>query len=130
MDKKISETIMAKRILIIEDDEFLRSLLNTRLSSEGFSVSMAIDGKDGLKKIKEEKPDMILLDLLLPIMDGFEVLSVTKSGESTKSIPVIILSNLGQKKDVDRGLKMGAADYIIKSQFTIEEIIDKIKKTV
>lgn len=121
---------MAKRILIIEDDEFLRSLLNTRLSAEGFSVSMAIDGKDGLKKIKEEKPDMVLLDLLLPIMDGFEVLSAAKSNESTKSIPVLILSNLGQKKDVDRGLKMGAADYIIKSQFTVEEIIDKIKKTV
>lgn len=121
---------MAKNILIVEDDEFLRNLLNTKLSSEGFKVTFAIDGQEGIKKIKDEKPSLILLDLLLPLVDGFEVLESAKNNADTKSIPVIILSNLDRKEDIDKGLKMGAIDYIIKSQFTIEEIIKKIKQAV
>ena len=86
-----------------------------------------MDGEEGIKKIKEEKPDLVLLDLILPGIDGFEVLSQMKKESALVSIPVIILSNLGQKDDVEKGLKMGAVDYLIKAHFTPGEIIDKIK---
>ncbi len=118
---------MAKTILIVEDDKFLRELIAKKLSSEGYKVSEAIDGEEGVKKIKEEKPDLILLDLILPGVDGFEVLSQTKEDSTLSQIPVIILSNLGQKDDVEKGLKMGAADYLIKAHFTPGEIIEKIR---
>jgi DNA-binding response OmpR family regulator len=118
---------MAKNILIIEDDEFLRGLINKKLASEGFNMISAIDGDDGLKKSKEEKPDLILLDLVLPKTDGFDVLVKLKEDKTTSPIPVIILSNLSQKEDIDKGIKLGASDYIIKAQFTPEEIVDKVK---
>ncbi len=118
---------MAKNILIVEDDKFLRELIVRKLAQEDFKVSEAIDGEEGIKKIKEEKPDLVLLDLILPGIDGFEVLARMKEEPSLSSIPVIILSNLGQKDDVEKGLKMGAADYLIKAHFTPGEIIEKIK---
>jgi len=118
---------MAKTILIIEDDKFLRELITRKLLNEAYEVSEAVDGEEGIKKIKEEKPDLILLDLILPGIDGFEVLSKKKEDPALASIPVIILSNLGQKDDVEKGLKMGAVDYLIKAHFTPGEIIEKIK---
>ncbi len=118
---------MAKKILIIEDDKFLRELITRKLLNEAYEVSEAVDGEEGIKKIKEEKPDLILLDLILPGIDGFEVLSKKKEDPALASIPVIILSNLGQKDDVEKGLKMGAVDYLIKAHFTPGEIIEKIK---
>jgi DNA-binding response OmpR family regulator len=118
---------MAQKILIIEDDKFLRELIVQKLNKEGFNVSEAIDGEEGIKKTKEEKPDLVLLDLILPGIDGFEVLSRMKKDSSLSSIPVIILSNLGQKEDVEKGLKLGAVDYLIKAHFTPGEIIEKIK---
>ena len=118
---------MAKTILIIEDDKFLRELITRKLLNEAYEVSEAIDGEEGIKKIKEGKPDLILLDLILPGIDGFEVLSKMKEDPALASIPVIILSNLGQKDDVEKGLKMGAVDYLIKAHFTPGEIIEKIK---
>ena len=121
---------MAKTILIVEDDKFLRELIAKKLIKENFEVSEAIDGEEGIKKIKEEKPDLILLDLILPGIDGFEVLSQMKKESTLASIPVIILSNLGQKEDVEKGLKMAAVDFLIKAHFTPGEIIDKIKATL
>jgi len=121
---------MAKTILIIEDDKFLRELIVRKLTEEGFGVSEAVDGEEGIKKIKEEKPDLVLLDLILPGIDGFEVLSQMRKESALSSIPVIILSNLGQKEDVEKGLKMGAVDYLIKAHFTPGEIIDKIKSAL
>jgi len=121
---------MAKTILIIEDDKFLRELIARKLTEEGFGVSEAVDGEEGIKKIKEEKPDLVLLDLILPGIDGFEVLSQMREESALSSIPVIILSNLGQKEDVEKGLKMGAVDYLIKAHFTPGEIIDKIKSAL
>jgi len=118
---------MAKTILIIEDDKFLRELIVRKLNEEDFEVSEAVDGEEGIKKIIEEKPDLILLDLILPGIDGFEVLARMKKESALSSIPVIILSNLGQKDDVEKGLKMGAIDYLIKAHFTPGEIIEKIK---
>jgi len=116
-----------KKILIIEDDKFLRELITQKLFKEGYEVSEAVDGEEGLKKIKEEKPGLVLLDLILPGIDGFEVLARMREEPTLSSIPVIILSNLGQKEDVEKGLKMGAVDYLIKAHFTPGEIIEKIK---
>lgn len=121
---------MDTKILIIEDDKFLRELITRKLTDEGFNIIEAVDGEDGLKKIKESKPDLVLLDLILPSIDGFEVLSKIKADASIASIPIIILSNLGQKEEVEKGLKMGAVDYLIKAHFTPGEIIEKIKNVL
>lgn len=118
---------MAKIILIVEDDKFLRDLIAQKLTKEGYDALTAIDGEEGIKKIKEGKPDLILLDLILPGIDGFEVLSRMKGDENLAKIPVIILSNLGQREEIERGLKLGVNDYMIKAHFTPREIIDKIK---
>jgi len=118
---------MPETILIIEDDKFLRDLIAQKLIREGYEVSEAIDGETGIKKVKEEKPALVLLDLILPGIDGFEVLSRMKEDPALTQIPVVILSNLGQREDVERGIKMGAVDYLIKAHFTPREIIDKIK---
>ncbi|HUV81390.1 MAG TPA: response regulator [Patescibacteria group bacterium] len=115
-----------KKILIIEDDKFLRELISKKLLKEGHTVNEAIDGEDGIKKTREDKPDLILLDLILPGIDGFEVLSQIKTDPSLATIPVIILSNLGQREDVEKGLKLGAVDYLIKAHFTPGEIIEKV----
>ena len=118
---------MSKKILIIEDDKFLRELIVKKLVKEGYEISEAVDGEEGVKKVKEEKPDLVLLDLILPGIDGFEVLSRTKEDPALSQIPVIILSNLGQKEEVERGLGLGAIDYLIKAHFTPGEIIEKIR---
>ncbi len=118
---------MAKKILIIEDDKFLRELINKKLAKEGYDIIEAVDGEDGTRKAKEEKPDLVLLDLILPGIDGFEVLHRVKQDIETSAMPVIILSNLGQKDDVERGMKLGAADYLIKAHFTPGEIVEKVK---
>ena len=121
---------MAQKILIIEDDKFLRELIGQKITNTGYDVSEAIDGEEGIKKVMEEKPDLVLLDLILPGIDGFEVLSRMKKEEELSEIPVIILSNLGQKEDVERGLNLGANDYLIKAHFTPGEIIEKVKKVL
>jgi len=118
---------MAKRILIVEDDRFLRELIVKKLVNEGYDAIEAVDGEQGLQKTKEEKPDLILLDLILPGIDGFEVLALKKDDASVSGIPVIILSNLGQKEDVEKGLGLGAVDYLIKAHFTPGEIIEKVR---
>lgn len=121
---------MPKIILIIEDDKFLRELIAQKLRKEDYEVLEAVDGEEGVRKVKEEKIDLILLDLILPGIDGFEVLSRIKEDPLRSQIPVIILSNLGQKEDIERGLKLGAIDYLIKAHFTPGEIIDKIKNAL
>lgn len=121
---------MAKTILIIEDDKFLRELIVQKLLKEDYEISEAVDGEEGFKKIKEEKPDLVLLDLILPGIDGFEVLSKVKEEPNLVKIPIIILSNLGQKEDIEKGMKLGAIDYLIKAHFTPGEIIEKIKNAL
>lgn len=119
-----------KSILLVEDDEFLAELYATKLTLEGFKVSLAKDGEKGLKLVKEEKPDLILLDIILPKMDGFELLSAIKSDSALKSIPVILLTNLSQKDEVKKGLDLGANDYLIKAHFMPSEVVKKIKQTI
>lgn len=115
-------------ILLVEDDSFLAEMYATKLSIEGFEVSLAQDGEKGIRLAQKEIPDLILLDILLPKKDGFEVLETIKKDDPTKNIPVILLTNLSQKEDIDRGLKLGAIDYLIKAQFMPSEVVEKIKK--
>ena len=121
---------MPKNILVVEDDKFLRELIVRKLTEEGYNTSEAVDGEEGAKKTKEEKPDLVLLDLILPGIDGFEVLASIKQNPQTASTPVIILSNLGQTEDVEKGLKLGAIDYMVKAHFTPGEIVEKVKKVL
>ena len=122
--------MQSKTILVIEDDKFLRELISRKLIGEGFDVLEAVDGEEGIKKIKEGKPDLVLLDLILPSIDGFEILTRVRDDPEVSSIPVIILSNLGQREEVEKGLKLGAIDYLIKAHFTPGEIIEKIKNVL
>lgn len=116
-----------KRILIIEDDKFLGSLLARKLEKEEFVTSLATNGMEALSKINESLPNLILLDLILPNINGFEILEILKKNQKTKDTPVIILSNLGQKEDIEKSLKLGAADYLVKAYSTPQEIVEKIK---
>jgi len=119
---------MKQKILIIEDDGFLASIYAQKLELEGFEVAFATNGEDGLKLAQKDKPDLILLDLLMPQMDGFEVLEKVKADSATKDIKVLVLSNLGQKEDVDRCMKLGAVGYMIKAHSLPEETVKRIKE--
>jgi len=118
---------MAKTILVIEDDKFLRELMVRKIVSEEFSSLEAETGEEGLEKMKKEKPDLVLLDIVLPGIDGIEVLRKAKEDPSMKSIPIMILSNLAGPEEIERGLKMGAVDYLIKAHLTPREIVAKAK---
>jgi len=113
-------------ILLVEDDKFLSGLLSKKMSAE-FKVEIAGNGADAFNKIKEGIPRLILLDLMLPDIDGFKILDTLKKDEKTKNIPILILSNLGQKEDLDRCLALGASAYMIKAHFTPQEIVNKAK---
>jgi len=118
---------MMKKILLIEDDKFLRELMVKKLLTMEYDITSAVDGESGLSMIKEVKPDVVLLDLILPGMNGFEVLEKAKQDPETANIPVIILSNLGQKEDIERGQELGAVDFMIKAHFTPQEVVNKLK---
>jgi len=117
-----------QKILIIEDDKFLTKIYQTKLTNEGFEVDLAIDGKKAMEKALSFKPELILLDIILPNMSGFEILKELKTKDDTKNIPVVILSNLGQDRDIKQGKELGAEDYWVKAKYTINEVVDKIKK--
>lgn len=116
-----------KKILIVEDEEFLARALRDNLESEGYSVDTAYNGEEAVEHIKKIKPNIILLDLLMPKKDGFYVLEEIKKNPEWKLIPVIVLSNLGGDAEIKRALEMGAKDYFVKSQHPIEEVVEKIK---
>jgi DNA-binding response OmpR family regulator len=118
------------RILIVDDDAFLAGIYATKLELDGFAVLSARDGDEGLRLAAKEKPDLILLDVLMPKLDGFEVLKRLKEDPASKDIPVIMLTNLGQKEDVEKGMAEGAVDYLIKAHFVPAEAVAKIKKVL
>ena len=120
--------IKSKKILIIEDDPFLSEMYATKFTQNGFKIEVAIDGKSGLDKIKEFKPDLILLDIVLPKMDGFTVLSKIKKDPQLKDVPVVLLTNLGQKSEVEKGLSLGAEEYIIKAHYTPTAVVNRVKE--
>ena len=119
---------MSKRIMIAEDDQFLANAYRVKLEKENFEVSVVDQGQELLDKVKDFKPHLILLDLVMPIMDGFEALKTLKANKDTKNIPVLITSNLGQQTDLDKSMKLGAKDYIIKSNVSLKDIVKKVKK--
>ena len=121
MEKKI--------IMIVEDDSFVMDIYHTKLSQEGYEIVEAANGMEALKKLEsgEKTPDLILLDILMPYVGGIEVLRKLKKDDKLKSIPVILLTNMSQKDDVDLGINLGADDYLIKSHFTPSEVMEKVR---
>jgi DNA-binding response OmpR family regulator len=117
-----------KKILIIEDEQTLIKALELVLNKENYSIAVAIDGESGLELVKEFKPDLILLDIILPKMNGFEVLKRVKADKKLSKIPVLILSNLGDESDVTKGITLGAVGYLIKTNYRINEVMDKIRQ--
>lgn len=118
-------------ILLVEDDSFISGMYQTKLSGQGYQVELAEDGETAASRLQQDPlPDLVLLDVVLPKKDGFEILQGLRSDERTRQLPVILLTNLGQKPDVERGLKLGADDYIIKAHYTPSEVVDKIKQVL
>ena len=120
----------AKKILLVEDDPSLLKLYQIKLTMSGYKVVSALNGQECLQKVGKCKPDIILLDIILPKIDGFTVLRALKSKPQTKKIPVILLTNLGQDEDLEKGKKLGAAGYWIKSNFTPSEITKKVEEVL
>jgi len=119
-----------KKILIIEDEMALQESLGGLLSEKGYQVISALDGETGLNLAKKENPDLILLDLILPKMSGFEVLEELKKDLKTKEIPVIVLTNLEGIGDVEKVIALGAKSYLVKAEYTLEEVVEKIEKAL
>lgn len=120
-----------KTIMIAEDDAFIGDIYEVKLKSAGYNVILANDGRNAIEKLENGvKPNILLLDIVMPYMDGFDVLEALNNREEWKAIPVVLLTNLSQKDDVDRGLKLGAKDFLIKSHFTPTEVLAKIEKYI
>ncbi|KKT57630.1 MAG: Two-component DNA-binding response regulator [Candidatus Giovannonibacteria bacterium GW2011_GWC2_44_9] len=115
------------KVLIVDDDVFLLDMYSIKFKESGFSVEIAKNGEDALAKAKSLNPDIILLDIVMPKMDGFDVLREIKQNNIAPNAVIFILTNLGQKEDVDRGLKLGANDYIVKAHFTPSEVVAKVR---
>jgi DNA-binding response OmpR family regulator len=118
------------KILLVEDEEILINVLEKKLTKAGYDVLVARDGEEGLRIIKESWPDLILLDVALPRMDGFEVMEEMNKNMALKRIPVIIISNSGQPVELDRALRLGAKDWLIKTEFDPQEVVNKVMKQI
>lgn len=116
------------KILVVEDEDFLLDLYETKLEQSSYEVIKATDGAQGLSLAQLELPSLILLDILMPKVDGYEMLKKLKKDKKTKNIPVIIFSNLSQKEEIEKGLKLGAKDFIIKTSVTPTEMITKVRE--
>lgn len=116
------------KILTVEDDLFLKELLAGKLTDDEFDVSYASSGEEALALASSESPDIILLDILLPGMSGYEVLEKLKSNEDTASIPVLILSNFGQPEDIEKGKSLGAVDFLVKANNSLDAIVERVRE--
>ena len=121
---------MAKKILLVEDEEIMIDLLQKKLTKEGYEISVARDGEEGLKAMREVKPDLILLDIIMPKMGGFEVMEEMGKDKNLKDLPVIVISNSGQPVEIDKAQKLGAKDWLIKTEFDPQEVVDKVVKQI
>ena len=119
-----------KKIMIVEDDRFLSSLMKARLEKEGFSVDQAFDGEEALSKLKNEIPSLIILDLIMPKVTGFEVLQVISITPQLDKVPVVVLTNLAQDSDIEKARELGAKEYFLKVKVSIDDLIGKIKTLV
>jgi DNA-binding response OmpR family regulator len=118
------------KVLIIEDDGYISDMYKIKFKSENFDTIIASDGIEGMKYLEKEMPDIILLDIVMPQIDGFNVLKMIKKEKRLDNIPVILLTNLSQKENIERGFELGANGYIIKAHFTPSEVVKKIKETL
>ncbi len=118
---------MSKKILIVEDDSFLQGLASTKLEKEGFTVLAASNADEAAKFLESDMPDLVLLDLILPGTDGFGILKNLRDNAKTKALPVIVFSNLSEDKDIAHAKELGATDYMVKSNFTLDELAERIK---
>jgi DNA-binding response OmpR family regulator len=118
---------MAK-ILIVEDDAVMREAVGEYLKGEGFEIVYASDGEEGVNLAKEQIPDLILLDIILPKKDGYEVIKEVKDDEKAKKIPIVLLTNLGSLSDVEKAINMGATTYLVKADYKLEEVAKKVKE--
>lgn len=119
-----------KKILIIEDDTFLQGLAANKLQAEGFEVNTASNGNEALTNLGQETYDAIILDLMLPDISGFEILKQIRSRETNNKLPILIFSNLSDDKDIKQGLDLGATDFLVKANFTLEELVEKVKNAI
>lgn len=119
-----------KKIVIAEDDKFISEMYVTKLLSEGFDVECARDGQEAVEKICEIQPDIVLLDIFMPKLNGIEVLKKIRSDKKVKATPVIVLTNASEKDHVSKAMEMGANDYLVKSSFTPDEVVSKIKENI
>lgn len=117
-----------KKVLIVEDDEHIARIYETKFYKEGYAVSLAVNGEDAMTKLSLDKPDIIILDLMLPKKDGFMVLEEIKKDAGLAQIPVLVISNLGQQSDKDRVLALGANEYLVKVEHSMQEVVDRAKK--
>ncbi|MBI4599170.1 response regulator [Candidatus Uhrbacteria bacterium] len=119
-----------KRILVVEDDDFILRAYTAGLEHAGYEVMTVTNGEDGLKQMRAWHPDLVLLDLIMPIKDGFETLEEKHKDPALKKIPTLILSNLGQDDDIARGLALGAKEYFIKANYSLPDVVKKIQDTL
>ena len=121
---------MAKKILLVEDETIMINLLEKKLTQEGYDVRVALNGEEGLKAMREEKPDIVLLDIIMPKMGGFEVMEEMNKDPELKEIPIVIISNSGQPVELDKAKELGAKDWLIKTEFDPQEVVDKVEKQI
>lgn len=121
---------MAKKILLVEDEIIMINLLEKKLTQEGYDVKIATNGEEALKMMREEKPDIILLDIIMPKMGGFEVMEEMGKDPDLSDIPVVIISNSGQPVELDKAKELGAKDWLIKTEFDPQEVLDKVIKQI
>lgn len=119
-----------KRILIVEDEKIMADLVQKKLEQEGYSTLVAQDGQQSLDMMRKEKPDLVLLDIILPKLNGFEVMEQINQDPELKDIPVIIVSNSGQPVELDRAKQLGAKDWLIKTEFDPQEVVDKVVRQI
>lgn len=118
------------KVLIAEDEETLSHMYQVKFEKDGFIVEMAPDGQEALKKAKEFKPDIILLDIIMPQLDGFSVLEQLRKDKNFAEVPIIMLTNLGQSEDVEKGKKLGADDYLVKANCTPMDVVSKVREHI
>ena len=117
-----------KKILLIEDEEGIILPLKIKLEKRGFELIIARDGEAGLAALRSEKPDLVLLDIILPKMNGFEILEQIKKEDGAAKIPIVVISNLAREGEIERGLGLGARDFIVKANLSLDNLVDKISK--
>jgi DNA-binding response OmpR family regulator len=117
-------------IHIVEDEPFLLELYKARFEQEGYEVCVSLNGSTVMKEVEKNKPDLILLDIIMPEVDGYQVLKEIKKSPKYKDIPVLIFSNLAQEEEIEKGLKLGADDYFVKSNYTPPQIVEKVSKMI